>query len=365
MIKKFNLISAKFCCTRNFSQIIFLITIIVIGYKFYSFTAQLETGIIPDIDRPPGVEGFLPISALISLKYFFQTGIVNDIHPSGLLIFLFILALSLLIKKSFCSYVCPIGFLSEILVKIHLQLFKRGLRVNHFIDYPLRLIKYGLLIFFIYTIFFKMSHFVIKQFLFSSYNKLADIKMLLFFSDITLTATIIILSLIVLSISIRNFWCRYLCPYGALLGLLSFWSPFKIRRQEKTCVSCGKCDRVCPSSINVSQTVNVISDECFACGKCVDVCPERGTLALALPGNKFRLKPVAVGIVAIFIFSGGSFLARQSGNWQNKISKTDYLNYMVENRLIDIHRIHDLNIFIGHLDQRRKRVFMRQMQEKR
>ena len=207
MIKKWNFSAAGFAFTRNFIQIIFLITVIGIGYKFYNFTAQLETGIIPDLDRPPGVEGFLPISALISLKYFFQTGIINDVHPSGLLIFLFIAALSLLIKKSFCSYVCPIGFLSEILVKIHLKIFKRGLRVNRFIDYPLRLIKYGLLIFFIYSIFFKMNEFVIKQFLYSSYNILADIKMLMFFTDITMTATITIISLSLISVFIRNFWC--------------------------------------------------------------------------------------------------------------------------------------------------------------
>lgn len=365
MVKKWIFSTAKFGFTRSFIQLIFLITVIVIGYRFYSFTLQLESGIIPDIDRPPGVEGFLPISALISLKYFFQTWTINDVHPSGLLIFLFISLLSLLIKKSFCSYICPIGFLSEQLVKIHLKLFKRGLRVNRFIDYPLRLIKYGLLIFFIYTIFFKMNEFSIKQFLYSSYNKLADIKMLMFFSDITMTAMIIIISLIVLSIFIRNFWCRFLCPYGAFLGLLSFLSPFKIRRDEIVCISCGICDKVCPSSINISKTKNIISDECFACGKCVDSCPEKGALSLSLPGNRLSLKPVTVCIVAVFIFSGGSFLARKSGNWQNNISKTDYLNYMVENELINTHKIHDLKKLIGHLDKRRQRMLMKQMMKQR
>jgi len=239
------------------------------------------------------------------------------------------------------------------------------LRVNKFIDYPLRLIKYGLLIFFIYSIFFKMNKFVIKQFLYSSYNILADIKMLIFFSDITMTATITIFSLIILSVFIRNFWCRYLCPYGAFLGLLSFLSPFKVRRNEKVCTSCGRCDTVCPSSIKVSKTRNVLSDECFACGKCVDTCPEKGALDLSSPSKKFSLKPVMACFVVVFIFSGGAFLARKTGNWQNGISKTDYLNYMVENDLINIPKIQDLNKFIGHLDNRRKRILMQQMMDKR
>lgn len=365
MIKKWNFSIVKFGSIRKIVQIIFLITVILIGYRFYSFTVQLEAGIIPDIDRPPGVEGFLPISALISLKYYFQTGIINDVHPSGLLIFLFISALSILIKKSFCSYVCPIGFLSEILTKIHLKIFKKGLRVNRFIDYPLRLIKYGLLIFFVYTIFFKMNGFAIKQFLYSSYNIIADIKMLMFFTDISMTAAIIIISLIILSVFIRNFWCRYLCPYGAFLGFLSFFSPFKIRRDEEACVSCEKCDEVCPSFINVSKSRNIISDECFACGKCIDACPSKGTLSLSLPGKKFRLKPVIVCIIVVFIFSGGSFLARLTGNWQNNISKKDYMNYMVENGLVNIRKIQDLDKFIDHLDKRRKIMFMKQMMEKR
>jgi len=365
MIKKLDFNVATFASTRRVVQIIFLVTIILIGYKFHSFTTQLATGIIPDIDRPPGVEGFLPISALISLKYFFQSGIINDVHPSGLLIFLFISALSFLIKKSFCSYVCPIGFLSEMLSKIHFKIFKKGLRVNKFIDYPLRLIKYGLLIFFIYTIFFKMGEFAIKQFLYSSYNIIADIKMLTFFTDLSMRTAIIFSSLIILSVLIRNFWCRYLCPYGALLGFLSFFSPFKIRRNEDTCVSCGKCDKVCPSSINVSKALNIISDECFACGKCIDVCPEKGTLFLSLPRKVFKLKPVTVSLIAVFIFSGGFFLAQHTGNWQNNISKKEYMNHMVENGLIDIHKIQNLNTFIAHLDKPRKRMLVKQMMENR
>ena len=55
----------------------------------------------------------MPISALISLKYWLQTGMVNEIHPSGLFILLAIVAVSLLLKKAFCSWLCPVGTLSE------------------------------------------------------------------------------------------------------------------------------------------------------------------------------------------------------------------------------------------------------------
>ena len=94
------------------------------------------------VARPPGAEGFLPISALISLKYFLLTGIINAVHPSGLFILLAILAVSFLLKKAFCSWLCPIGTLSESLWMLGRKLFRRNLTLPRWLDYPLRSLKY-------------------------------------------------------------------------------------------------------------------------------------------------------------------------------------------------------------------------------
>ncbi|MCK5100774.1 MAG: hypothetical protein KAR45_21880, partial [Desulfobacteraceae bacterium] len=55
---------------RRGVQFLFLIIVCYIGFRFIEFTGQLEKGLLPLVDRPPGVEMFLPISALVSLKYF-------------------------------------------------------------------------------------------------------------------------------------------------------------------------------------------------------------------------------------------------------------------------------------------------------
>ncbi len=234
-------------------QILFLVTTLFIGVRFYQFTVSLEQGMIPDIQRPPGVEAFLPISALVSLKYFALTHGINKIHPSGVLIFLFVVLSALWVKKSFCSWVCPIGFLSELLTHLHFRLFKKGVQVIPLLDFVLRGFKYCLLAFFLFAILYKMSPIALEQFVFSSYNIVADIKMLKFFTDISTTALVSLLILVALSVIVRHFWCRYLCPYGALLGVLSFLSPFKVRRDASTCTHCKKCDQACPCSIIVSQ----------------------------------------------------------------------------------------------------------------
>jgi hypothetical protein len=72
------------------------------GVQFSIFVNQLEHGIYPTVTRPPGIEAFLPISSLISLKYWLVTGIFNRVHPSDLII----LIAALVLKRGFCSWVC-------------------------------------------------------------------------------------------------------------------------------------------------------------------------------------------------------------------------------------------------------------------
>jgi len=60
----------------------------------------MSNGTSPFVERPPGVEGFLPISALISLKYWTLTGVINNVHPSGLFVLIALVAVGLLLKKA-------------------------------------------------------------------------------------------------------------------------------------------------------------------------------------------------------------------------------------------------------------------------
>ncbi len=363
MIKKTKTWFDQYRLLRVVCQTLFLMTCLLIGVKFFHFAGALQAGMIPEMTRPPGVEAFLPISALVSLKYFVLTGIINEVHPSGLMIFLFILFSSFLIKKSFCAWVCPIGLLNEWLLKLHFRLFRKGIIVPRVLDTILRSIKYALLAFFLYNVFYKMPLLALKQFIFSSYNIIADVKMLMFFTRISATAAVIIGLLFVLSFVIPNFWCRYLCPYGALLGGLSFLSPFKVRRNESTCTSCLKCDKVCPTQIIVSKHKTVISDECFACGKCTDACPEKDTLHIALPGIKWVMKPLVLFFAVLLIYSGGCVFSRKADIWQNKVPPRVYLGAMLEYDLIDLSKIEDLDQLINHLDRRGKRALMMNMMQ--
>ena len=309
---------------RKIVQYLFLAVTLLIGVQFGIFVSQLEKGILPTMTRPPGIEAFLPISSLISFKYWLLTGIFNPIHPSGLIIFLVILSTAILLKRGFCSWVCPIGLLTEYLNRLHRFIFRKDIKVPRWLDYPLRSLKYLLLLFFLWAIIIQMNVRDLDHFINSPYNMVADIKMLHFFTNISAFAFWVMVALLVLSILVRNFWCRYLCPYGALLGGLSFVSIFKIHRNEDTCTQCHQCTRACPVDIKVHKTTGVISDECHACLKCVAVCPEKDTLYISSAKRSGILKPLLYAAIICLLFMGGSIIGRLTGYWQTSISNYEY-----------------------------------------
>jgi polyferredoxin len=315
---------------RFYIQTAFAALCIWIGVEFYQFANYLQSGgTIAFHSRPPGVDGFLPISSLMSFYLFLRTGEIHPAHPAGLFIFLAIILISLVFGKSFCSWLCPIGYVSELIgefgEKIIYRLFHKNIQLPVFIDYLLRSLKYLLLGFFVYAIFFLMTIVSVKAFLDSPYNQVADLKMYYFFADISRFALIVIGSLILLSVFIKNFWCRFLCPYGALLGIISFLSPNKIKRNPVSCIDCGLCYKACPSNIKVDKVKTVLSDECTTCLSCVDACPVADTLYVRslITKKKVPKKKIAVAIVLIFMAVTG--LGMITHHWRNDITRQEYL----------------------------------------
>ena len=169
---------------RHLVQAGFLLAVAVVGWEFARWVHGLEAGRIVG-ERPPGVEAFLPIAALLSLRHLVTSGEIHPVHPAGLAILLLVAGISLLAKKAFCSWVCPVGTLSEMLANLSQRLFRRKLGLPRLLDLPLRSLKYLLLAFFVYAVFFQMGPAAVADFLDSPYNRVADVKMLYFFERLS------------------------------------------------------------------------------------------------------------------------------------------------------------------------------------
>ena len=308
----------------------------------------------------------MPLSALVSLKHFIFTHIVSDIHPAGLVLFLIICGSALIARRGFCSWVCPVGLISDYLAGTGTKIFKRPLSMPPWLDFPLRALKYIVAVFFIYQILFVMSQDAVDMFLNSSDNRFADIKMLHFFTGLSHTGIGILLLLGILSMVFNRFWCRYLCPYGALLGVIGYLSPGRIHRDSTRCTGCGRCDRNCPSLILVSCRTTVNSLECSACLRCVENCPEKGVLRFSFFSGKPSLSPVMMGVVFVLLFGTGIMAARMSGHWQTRIPAHQYLVYAARNQAVGETpqgRISQKQVSHGHSEKMKKMIMMMQKKQ--
>ncbi|MEW5701006.1 MAG: 4Fe-4S binding protein [Candidatus Zixiibacteriota bacterium] len=316
---------------RFWSQSFWTVITLWIGWEFYRFVRYYETGAAgAPPTRPPGAESFLPISGLMGLRDWIATGILNHIHPAATVVILLALISSILLKKSFCGWVCPVGLISEAVGSAGRKIHRWKGKLPRALDIPLRSLKYLLLLFFVWAILFQMSRQGLNAFIHSPYNKVADIKMLKFFTEIDSTTLWTLGVLFGLGFIISGFWCRFLCPYGALTGLVSLLSPWKITRKVSACIDCDKCNIACPAHIPVARLHRVRSDECNACLACVDVCPSTEALHLSLPKTRARLSRRATWIAVTAIFVTGIGLAMVTGHWQNTITSDEYARRIPE-----------------------------------
>ncbi|MGP1782931.1 4Fe-4S binding protein, partial [Shewanella frigidimarina] len=157
----------------------------------------------------------------------------------------------------------------------------------------------------------------------SNYHKIADLKMALFFITPGLVTLICFGFILGLAAWRRQGFCRYICPYGALLGLLSFLSPFKIRRNTQHCLidtkgmSCDKCSRACPANISVHSQINIRSDECQACMRCVSACPKKEALQFSTR-NGWKLSARGLSIMLLTIMFLLPLIAYLGGFWHSE-----------------------------------------------
>ena len=307
---------------RRSFQLAFVVLDVALGVQFCRFVRFYELGGVGQApSRPAGVEGFLPIAGLMSLKATLLTGTMPKIHAAGMFLIVAFLAISFVFRKTFCSWLCPVGTLSEYLWKLGRKLFG-NVRVPRALDVVLRGLKYVLLALFLWAV-YSMAPRDVHAFLESPYGLIVDVKMLNFFRYLGETGLIVLGVLVLLSVVIQNFWCRYLCPYGALMGLVSMLSPLKITRNVDSCIDCAKCAKACPSHLPVDHLVTIKSAECTGCLECVAVCPAEKTLVFAAPKRKVvPVWAVAAGIAAIFLGTVG--YAKLTGRWESKIPAQVY-----------------------------------------
>nr|WP_225874353.1 4Fe-4S binding protein [Vibrio algicola] len=325
---------------RNACQHAMALSFFFVAIQYAVHTALLTAQISPSFLRPDVTDAFLPIAAAIQLKAIVTLGFWDQTHPAGAVMLFTVLITGIVCKRAFCGWICPLGLAGEYIYKLRLKMIKKAYLPPAWIDWPLRMMKYLLLAFFAF-ISLGMHPANIPYYLNGNYHKIADIKTAwVFVAPGTITLVVFAVILLMAAWRKRAF-CRYFCPYGALLGLISFASPFKIRRQKNHCLNergdmnCDKCTRACPSNIIIHTASQIRTDECQACMRCVSACPKKEALGFKTR-NGWQLSSKHLMILVLVIMFGIPLLAFAGGYWHSQTSNDirmqliqvmDYIRY--------------------------------------
>jgi len=175
-----------------------------------------------------------------------------------------------------CGWVCPFGFFQDLLYRVPLRKFR--------IPRGLKYVKYGLLAVTVFAVPYFLDVFNWGFFcrlcpqatLESAIPRWADgsTKME---AGPAAARLAVLAAVILLAITSERFFCRVICPIGALVAPWGKVSPMRVQRNTETCIHCQRCDRVCPMdlqpSIQTGEAVTKTSGECIVCSQCTHVCP--------------------------------------------------------------------------------------------
>jgi polyferredoxin len=116
---------------------------------------------------------------------------------------------------------------------------------------------------------------------------------------------LIFLTVLLLNLRITRFWCRALCPLGALLGLISRWSVLGLEKYPSNCSDCNRCELFCQGGDDPIPEVKWRQAECHLCFNCVGECAENGLAFKFFPktpttaaGPSLQRRRVLTGIAA-------------------------------------------------------------------
>ncbi len=208
--------------------------------------------------------------------------------------------LNLLFGRAFCGQFCPLGTLQELFGSLRSKLGMARREVPKAIDVPARFLKYLVFGVFAWLSWLTASLVIRPYDPWVAYHHLTSPEL---FTTFGIGAAVLFVSLAG-SFLYDRFFCKYLCPMGAFLGLFSKLGFYRVVRDSDACIDCGACDKACPANIDVSAVAEAVSDsECIACGECVAVCPKSAALKLKSRRGA-TLTPVALSLATAGIVFG-------------------------------------------------------------
>jgi ferredoxin len=242
-------------------------------------------------------EAWCPFGGVEALYTYWREGnMLCSLGVSNLYILAAVLLITLLFRRAFCGYLCPIGTISDWLGSLGRRLGFRPAKVPPVLDRALALLKYavlGIVLFITY----RAGELLFRGFdpCYALIGRHGE--------DITIWAYVVSGLIVVGSLLVAMPFCRWLCPLAAVLHPFSRFSLTRIRRDAESCLDCTECSQACPMAIPVHRVKEVTAARCLSCLNCVEACPAEkfGAVAWGPPralGGSWP-QAVLVGVVLL------------------------------------------------------------------
>lgn len=315
---------------RTGVQILFfmIVVLIVAGHSLE------EAGITIPLVGGASLHAVCPFGGVVTLyELVTQGAFIQKIHESSMILAIAALVLAVAFGPVLCGWICPFGTFQRALASIGKRIFGKryGTFIPKKVDSILRYLRYGVLIWVL------IATAVSAKLIFADYDPYYALFNF-WTGEVAVTAFITLGIVILLSLFVERPFCRYACPYGALLGLTNTFRIFSLRRNAKSCISCGKCDAACPMAIEVSSAGTVRNHQCISCLKCTSeaACPVENTVSLAVgqfptyegkkaTGRKATISTRLLALLSVIAILGTVLVTSLLGIWRTESLKVPKL----------------------------------------
>ena len=243
------------------------------------FTGKTKAFCVPVLNcySCPGALGACPIG---SLQAVLGSGRFPFYVLGSLMLF------GVVMGRLVCGLLCPFGLIQDLLHRIP----GKKIKVPEKADRPLRYLKYVILLVFVIVLpaFWRDSYGSYApwfcKYICSAGTLEGGMPLVLLNPELRKLAgviftwkTLVLAAVIIGTVLIPRFFCRYLCPLGAFYSLFNRFSMYRMEYDKGSCIGCGMCEKACPMAVKVTEDINCA--ECIRCGKCADVCPKHAICA--------------------------------------------------------------------------------------
>ena len=303
-----------FVTSRWFVKGAFFAFFVYTCVQLFRFAAWAR-GAGPFVPRPEAPAGLLPVGHFTSFFAWIRGGGWDHLLPAGLVIIIGAIAVSLLFRRGFCGWICPVGTTWEGFSWLGRRLLGRNFRLPRWLDLTGRAFRF-VLAGAVVAILFSVSIAEAVSFRVLPYMWVADLKTIGLM--IQPTYLLVILFAGVVSMFLGPVWCRYLCPVGGMYAAVAIASPCSVTRDAETCIECHRCSRTCHAFIEPEKVTTVRSTECDGCMECVKICPVDGCLEAKAFG-RLRIAPWVWPLLVVGLWLSIYGVAKVTGNWNSTV----------------------------------------------